>query len=229
MTTPLMPLPGTSKAPKFRGKSEKLEDFLELWTRLAHESHISFNKRTSLIVKYTSSNVRKVLEGTPQFKLAVEDRTDVPYDANLTTNPCATWDAFLLEFNRLYDSGISNRRYTRTHLKKVVKSLKDKSPITSHRGYLKREQQYLKVAGWLLNKGLIATREIDEQWWKSLSKSNRRHLDATILAQNPRIDVTIPFPMADVRAAAQVQFNPSRFDADLDSDSDSESGESDTN
>ncbi|KAG8976850.1 hypothetical protein FRB94_002207 [Tulasnella sp. JGI-2019a] len=108
------------------------------------------------MVCYIPSKVRKVLEGTPQYKLADEDVTPpASTTVGLITTTCATYTNFLNEFKRIYDSGIATRRYTHSRFNTLINNLKGMSRIKNHQEYLEREQKYTKVAGWLLNNGKI--------------------------------------------------------------------------
>ncbi|KAH7902945.1 hypothetical protein BJ138DRAFT_1199218, partial [Hygrophoropsis aurantiaca] len=87
------------------------------------------------------------------------------------------------------------------------------------------------IGGWLLANHKITGDEHATYHWKGIPKALRSRIEGRLLALEPLRDMSSPFAVADVIAAAEKCFQRDRFDSGLvysDSDSDSESASYDS-
>ncbi|EPQ50261.1 hypothetical protein GLOTRDRAFT_134130 [Gloeophyllum trabeum ATCC 11539] len=196
-----LPLPGSSRAPKFKGKPSKVEEFLEEFEELAKSCNLQDNEKPKKLLRSCSRDVREVLETLPSYI-------------------AGNWDSFKSEVLKIYDHTKDKKRFRKKDLKALYRktSKKSISSMTSVRTYTRRMQ---RVAGWLLKEQAITDKEYNYAFWKGLPKSLRTRLEVRILAKKPDIDVREPYDRTLVQELLERLFERDRFDAD-DSDDDDE-------
>jgi len=84
-------------------------------------------------------------------------------------------------------------------------------------------RKFLRIAGSLLNGGKISQKGYATYSWQGIPKNLKVRIENRILTQNPLRDLSEPYSVVDINAAAEAILQHDRFDTALD-DSDTEDG-----
>ncbi|EPS92916.1 hypothetical protein FOMPIDRAFT_1033873 [Fomitopsis schrenkii] len=203
-----MPLKGSKHAPKtFKGQFYYVKEFIEDYEALITANNVKEEKdKVKLILRYCSYPVVEVIETLNHY-----------------TTP--NWGELKKELLSIYDSEQLDQRYTKKHLQKIYrKSRQGKMTSLSHvKAYYRTFQ---RVAGFLLNKDKITSKEYNLSFWKGIPKSTRPKVEAIMIRKNATIDLTKPQEVTKVMEALKELFKRNRFDDEESSDSDSEKSSS---
>ena len=96
--------------------------------------------------------------------------------------------------------------FTRKWRKRTVGSMKD---------FKRYHQKFLELVGRAIRADTIDQKESNRYFWEGLHKTMRRKIEDRLLMEDPRLDVTTPFKMKNVVAAAEAIFNRKRFNQHL--------------
>lgn len=203
-----MPLKGSKHAPKtFKGQYYYVKEFIEDYEALLTTNNVTLDKdKVKLILRYCSYPVVEVIETLPHY-----------------TTP--NWEDLKKELLSIYDSDQLDQRYKRKHLQKIYrKNRQEKMNSLSHvKAYYRTFQ---RVAGFLLNKDKITSKEYNLSFWKGIPKSIRPKVESILVRKDASIDLTQPQEVSKVMEALKDLFKRNRFDAEESSDSDSEDSSS---
>ena len=208
-----LPIAGTKGAPKkFKGHAADVDQFLRHYERLLAKYNIVSDKdKVESITQYCSRDVREFLEGLSSY-----------------LNP--QWNNFAKDIRKYYEADKETRRYKVRDLEKYVIESRGHDSFSKLESWLKYNRGFIRIAGWLLQKGKIDSDERAMYFWKGIPRRFRDRLELRLTNQKPDHDLSKPFPMADIIKAAEVLLRRDRFDKDrLPSDSeDSEPEDSDS-
>ncbi|KIJ26308.1 hypothetical protein M422DRAFT_192430, partial [Sphaerobolus stellatus SS14] len=202
------PVPGSRKAPKFKGHYSQLDDFFEQFETLATSCNLTDEDKFKFLPKYVSSNIRETIEGMKEFK----EKKD--------------WNGLVSIFKELYNYDKVAKKFREKDLSQFVKEYKEKS-MKNLEKFNKYQRKFTRIAGWLLSKKKITEEESRKYFWKGLPKSTRSKLESRMLQVDQNLDRSTPYSMEKIIAAAKHVFDTSKFYDDDSSESDSDSDSSD--
>ncbi|KAJ7029493.1 hypothetical protein C8F04DRAFT_962861, partial [Mycena alexandri] len=208
-----MPALNTRGAPKkFKGSPHDVVKFLGHMEKLFTQNNVVDNiEKIECMAEYCSRNVVHILEGM----------------ANYTT---PDWPLLVTAMGTMFDADKDQQRHREYDLKKLTDSWR-KTHIRSMTDWRQYLREFTKIAGWLVNHGIIDEDTAARYMWKGLHISLRSLVEDRLLAQDPTRDMSVVFPQDDVIGVINARFRRGRFDAELDesrSDSDDESADSDS-
>ncbi|KAH7918693.1 hypothetical protein BV22DRAFT_1051569 [Leucogyrophana mollusca] len=197
-----LPHPGTKQLPKmFKGEYSQVKKFLKHYEKLCDQHRVTLQtEKCENLTQYCSTKVADFIEVLPSY----------------TAKDWHQLKANILEF---YDADLDSKHYTAKDLVSFVKSSKEKK-IKNLSQWKKYTRDFTMIAGWLLANNKVTADEHATYHWKGIPRILRAKIETRLLAREPLWDMSNPFPVADVTAAAR---NASKG---IDSDADSDSSES---
>jgi hypothetical protein len=192
-----LPLLGTRGAPElFQGEYSRVRYFIDHYERLcAIHSVTSDQEKVEAILQYCSSQVRETIEGMTHFFIP-------------------DWDLLKADILKVYDASLAEQRFTDMHLRALITE-SHINPIRSLNDFQSYNRSFIRVGGWLKNKGKITEQEFNRYFWAGLPETFRSTIELRLLQQNPLLDVSKPFPYADVMKASEALLRRDRFDTDF--------------
>ncbi|KAI0734990.1 hypothetical protein BC629DRAFT_1600777 [Irpex lacteus] len=220
LTVADMPFLGTKGAPKkFKGKSADVETFLRHYERMIAKYNLTTDKeKVENITQYCSKAVRQFMEG-------------------LTSYGTPDWTAFAKDLRKFYEADKDSRRYKVRDLEAFVLVSRSKEPFSSLAAWMRYNREFIRIAGWLRQKGKIDKEEQEIYFWKGIPRRFRDRLEFRLMSSKPQHNLDEPFEIPDVTKAAESLLKRDRFDNDRlpsdseesdSEDSDSSSSESDS-
>jgi len=200
-----MPIPGTKLAPeKFRGDFHKVKDFIQHYERLCIQNNVTLDRdKCETLLRYCSKREKQTIKNIPSYNTQV-------------------WSRLRDDILRLYDADLDTKRYKVKDVRAFSKRQKS-GKIRDLAAWKKYCRKFLRIAGSLLNGGKISQKEYATYFWQGIPKNMKVRIENRILTQNPLRDLSEPYSVVDINAAAEAILQRDRFDTALD-DSDTEDG-----
>jgi hypothetical protein len=200
-----LPTRRTKSAPDtFRGDYTKVQDFIDHYERLLHRCNVTSDReKCKSITQYCSKKVAQTIEGMPDY---------IKPD----------WDQLKDSILEFYDAERNNLRFNKGQLRALAKSSSE-FVISSLKDFRKYQQEYIRIAGWLLGQQKIEEKDFNRYFWRGLNPIVRTQLEIQILRAEPNHNMEDPFDMKQVSTAAEKLFMRTRFDKE-DSDTEDEPG-----
>ncbi|EKM49115.1 uncharacterized protein PHACADRAFT_107488, partial [Phanerochaete carnosa HHB-10118-sp] len=206
-----LPLPGQRGAPrKFKGKHSDVLPFLRFYGLLCDKHNVTSDRdKVESILHYCSRSVRKFMEGLRSYQ-----RRD--------------WNDFVSDVKRFYEADKDQERFMVRDLEKLARHSRVKS-IKTMAAWVKYCRDFIRIAGWLKQKGRLSDYDHDYYFWVGIPDMFRNSVESRLLAQNPQHDLANPFKVDDVCKVAEALLHRHRFDRDrLLSEPESENSASET-
>src|SRR5882762_821442 len=200
-----MPIPGTKLAPeKFRGDFHKVKDFIQHYERLCIQNNVTLDRdKCETLLRYCSKREKQTIKNIPSYNTQV-------------------WSRLRDDILRLYDADLDTKRYKVKDVRAFSKRQKS-GKIRDLAAWKKYCRKFLRIAGSLLNGVKISQKEYATYFWQGIPKNMKVRIENRILTQNPLRDLSEPYSVVDINAAAEAILQRDRFDTALDnSDSDDE-------
>jgi hypothetical protein len=191
----LLPLPRDKYAPKrkltTRTRYHELLHFLQFYDHLCtHYQLTSEDEKCKGLIEYCSSGMAEKIESFPSF-----------VQGDYTT---------LVENLKYFMEG-EDDSYDITAIGAFTKKWR-KRKVESLEHFKRYHGQYLQLLGRAKGTGAIDQKDYNRYFWEGIHYSFRKRIEKGLLAQNPRLDLTVPFMLEDVVATAKALFNKKRFD-----------------
>jgi hypothetical protein len=192
-----LPLLGTRGAPElFQGEYSRVRYFIDHYERLcAIHSVTSDQEKVEAILQYCSSQVRETIEGMTHFFIP-------------------NWDYLKEDILKVYDASLADQRFTDTHLRTLIIESRI-NPVRNLNDFQAYNRSFIRIGGWLKNKGKITEQEFNRYFWAGLPETFRSTIELRLLQKNPSLDVSKPFPYDDVMKASEALLRRDRFDTDF--------------
>jgi hypothetical protein len=200
-----MPIPGTKLAPeKFRGDFHKVKEFIQHYERLCIQNNVTVDTdKCETLLRYCSKREKQTIKNIPSYNARV-------------------WSRLRDDILRLYDADLDTKRYKVKDVRIFSKKQKSKK-IRDLAAWKKYCRKFLRIAGSLLNGSKISQKEYATYFWQGIPKALKVRIENRILTRNPLRDLSEPYSITDIDAAAEAILQRDRFDVALDdSDSDGE-------
>jgi len=187
-----MPMRGTKEAPRtFKGKYTEVENFINHYERLLLKNQVISNKdRCEYITEYCSTNVSHFIRGSSHYN-----------------NP--NWHALKTELLKYYDADRAKQRYRPSDMLACVKEARE-TACYSLSQWKKYYIKYNSIAGFLLSKRKLTELEY-AYFWHGIPKELQQILENKLQAADPNRDMSEPYDMARVCAAAETYFQRDKF------------------
>lgn len=188
-----MPMRGTKEAPRtFKGKYTEVENFINHYERLLLKNQVISNKdRCEYITEYCSTNVSHFIRGSSHYN-----------------NP--NWHALKTELLKYYDADRAKQRYRPSDMLACVKEARE-TACYSLSQWKKYYIKYNSIAGFLLSKRKLTELEYAAYFWHGIPKELQQILENKLQAADPNRDMSEPYDMARVCAAAETYFQRDKF------------------
>src|SRR5882724_13441969 len=111
------------------------------------------------------------------------------------------------------------KRYKEKDLVTFIRKRKAK-PIRTIFDYHDYQCKFIRIGGWLYENNKITQEQHHRYFWKGIDKSSRRRLENWMFQSNPKLSLSMPFPLTEITAAANHIWNVNQFDDDASSDDD---------
>ncbi|KAH8111639.1 hypothetical protein DFH11DRAFT_1792138, partial [Phellopilus nigrolimitatus] len=206
-----MPTPNSPHAPKkFKGHYSEIEKFLDHYERLCLKNHVSQESdRCKTILQYCSRKVAEVIEGLECYQ---------------TPN----WNKLKEQLLQLYDAELNKRRYTKSDLKKFVRTQRERK-IRTWPQFTQYVRAFMTIGGWLKGCKKISDTEEATYFWKGIYATLRQKLENRLIAKDPDHDLKTPFALDEIRKMAESLLNTEWFDqSDNDSEDEDDSDNNDS-
>lgn len=221
-----LPIVGTKGSPKkFKGRAEDVLPFIQHYTRLCAKHGVTdVKEKLENITHYCSRHVREFLEGLDSYRKG-------------------DWDTFLKDFKEYYNADRDERRFRVRDLERFVAHCRARSSsMKTLDQWRKYDRGFIRIGGWLLEKGKITPDEHATYFWKGIPHKFRDRLENRLMGQYPSHDLAKPFTIERIERVAKALLQRNRFDKErmpsedeietdsdifTDSDSDSDSDNSD--
>src|SRR5215471_10085326 len=207
-----LPIPGSKFAPKkFTGKYSRAKRFTDHYLKLIGGiSNMTNVEKCENLMQYCSTKVSDFLEQMESYR-----KSD--------------FNQLIKDIHDYYDVQLSESRWKEKDLIKLVKQYKG-SKIKTLSQWKAYNRRFLRIANWLLNKGLIDIGHYKTYFWDGINRNLQDIFEARIISKNPAMDLTKPFSVEEVQKIANHYFMRDKFatlvEDSEDSDSESESFES---
>ena len=200
------PTPGSRNAPKkFGGRFDEVDSFLREYDTLCTAYGLDNNERFEYIVRYVKRSVREIMEGLEEYT-------------------SKDWNKFADTVRRLFDHVRTEKRFKDKDLINLVSESRKKTIRTLYE-FHRYQRKFIRIGGWLLQRGKISDSEYRKNFWKGIPRSTQKKLEDRMLQLSPRLSRTVPFQIDQIIAAADHIFDISCFYDD--DSSESEASESD--
>ena len=123
------------------------------------------------------------------------------------------WDELKNDLLKHFDADLSDERFYEKDLKNFVTSAR-RAPILSLHDFRAYNRDFIRIGGWLRNKGKITEEDYNRHFWAGLPPSFRLNVDSRLILKDPDLDVSIPYSYSDVCKAAEELLRRDRFDAE---------------
>ena len=202
-----MPIPGTKLAPeKFRGDFHKVKEFIQHFERLCIQNNVTLDREIcETLLRYCSKREKQTIKNMPSYNTRI-------------------WSKLREDILRLYDADLDTKRYKVKDVRLFSKRQKNRK-IRDLAAWKKYCRKFLRIAGSLVNGGKISQKEYATYFWQGIPKALKIRIENRILTRNPLRDLSEPYSVFDIDAAAEAILQRDRFDTALD-DSDSEDDQS---
>jgi len=202
-----MPIPGTKLAPeKFRGDYTKVKDFIQHYDRLLIQHKVNTHQeKCETITRYCSRKQRETIQNIPSYSTP-------------------DWNRLREDILKIYDADRDTKRYTIKDVMNFTKK-KQKVKITDLAAWKRYVRSFIRVAGSLLRSEKLTNEEHATYFWKGISRMMRIRLENRLLAADPARNLSTPFSVNEINAAAEALLQRDRFD-NMMGDSDSEDEDS---
>src|SRR6202790_2965541 len=200
-----MPIPGTKLAPeKFRGDFHKVKEFIQHYERLCTQNDVVLDReKCETLLRYCSKREKQTIKNIPSYN-------------------SLTWSKLRYDILRLYDADLDTKRYRVKDVRNFSRKQKT-NKIRDLAAWKKYCRKFLRIAGSLLNGGKISQKEYATYFWQRIPKNMKVRIENRILTQKPLRDLSEPYSVVDINAAAEAILQRDRFDTALDV-SDTEDG-----
>ncbi|KZP25473.1 hypothetical protein FIBSPDRAFT_733713, partial [Athelia psychrophila] len=213
MTNSVLTMPlkhGKSAPAKFRGKYNKIREFITHYELLLAQHNVTNNEdRCDLVTRYCSTKVTEFIKALPSYN---DNR----------------WDNLRDDLLKYYDADLDSKKYHTPDLSKFAKASR-KGKIRKLSDWRTYGRNFITIGGWLLKKKKISDSEFATQYWNGIPRSFRGKIENRLLAKDPARSLTEPFKVSEINSAADGLLQRDRFDSYLNnSDSDSDSDNEDS-
>jgi len=200
-----MPIPKTKLAPEtFRGDYSKVKDFIDHYDRLLIQNNVITHKeRCETITRYCGRREKETIQNIPSY--ATPD-----------------WTRLREDILRVYDADRDTKRYTMKDVMSFAKR-RQRRRIPDLAAWKQYVRSFLRIAGSLLKHQRLTNNEHATYFWKGIPRIMRIRLENRLLAAEPDRNLTTPFSVNEINAAAEALLQRDRFDGAMDSDSDEDS------
>jgi len=179
----------------FRGDHSQIRTFLDHYERLcALHNVVDDQEKVDSILCYCSTRVQEIIEGMTHFHLP-------------------NWYELKNNLLKHFDADLSNERFYEKDLKNFVTSAR-RAPILSLHDFRAYNRHFIRIGGWLRNKGKITEEDYNRHFWAGLPPSFHLNVDSHLILKDPDLDVSIPYSYSDVCKAAEELLHRDRFDAE---------------
>jgi len=198
-----LPVLGTKQAPeKFRGDYTKVDHFIKHFERLLAQHNVAIDQeKCKSVIMYCSRSVTEFIQALDNY---------------ITPN----WNLLKRDIIDFYDADLDVTRYKVKDLANYVKKTKQVK-MGNLSAWKKYARGFIRIGGWLKSQHKIRDVEHQIYFWEGIPKSMKKKIEERLLASSPNHDMSNPFPVADVTAAAEAILKRNRFD-NIFGDSDNE-------
>ena len=210
-----LPIVGTKGAPKkFKGQASDVYSFIRHYEKLCDKCNVtSDQEKIENITQYCSRSVREFLEGLSSY---AED----------------SWSGFKKDFKEFFNADRDERRFRIRDLEKYCSQNRHAGPIKDLAAWRKYNRGFIRIAGWLENKGKLTKDEYNTYFWLGIPHKLRDRLEHRLMSQNPTHDISTPFEAEKIKKVAKTLLQTDRFDRERlpsdDEDSDDEDQETES-
>jgi hypothetical protein len=188
-----MPMRGTKEAPKtFKGKYTEVENFINRYERLLLKNQVTSNKEhCEYITEYCCPNVSNFIKASSHYH---------------TPN----WLGLKAEILKYYNADRARQRYRPSDMLACVKAARERSCYSLSQ-WKKYYIKFNSIAGFLVSRGKITQREYAAYFWHGIPKELQQILENKLLAAEPNRDMSEPYDINTIRAAAETYFQRDKF------------------
>lgn len=124
------------------------------------------------------------------------------------------FDELVKELRWLYDGDRKEAEYHVGYIDQFTKAWR-KVEVTNLETFKQYHREYIELAGALKRTGRIEERRFNQGFWEGLHQATRYRIERRMTDEDPQLDLTIPFPVKKVVAAAEHIYSRNRFDKHL--------------
>jgi hypothetical protein len=199
-----MPSPHDKRAPKWKGKSSQVHQFLWEFEVAAELAGLSEKEMRRQLGNYCQNPVdRQLLQSLPGYKIS--------------------WEAFKKNILRMYPKGNPERTYTVDALDKFVNESRKSGAFTSGEDYARYVRDFLKSASVLEQRNHLLEPEKTRLFRKGWPKKTRRKIEAKLESTHPDVEDIYDFTFDQWISAVDYIMEKENRDAALDGENDSSS------
>lgn len=201
-----LPIPGSKFAPrKFTGKYHRAKRFTDHYQRLIKGiTGMTDEEKCESMMQYCSTKVSDFLEQIDSY---------TRHDFN----------QLIKDIHEYYDVQLSESRWKEKDLIKFIKQYKG-TKIKTLSQWKAYNRRFLRIANWLLNKGLIDQNHYRTYFWDGISKDLQAVFETRMLNKHSTLDFSKPFKVEDINKIAEQYFMRDKFAALVADSDDSDSG-----
>ena len=189
----LPPIGSKQAPPKFTGKHRALERFLVHYESVCAQNKVTDDKeKCKGIIQYCNDEVADTIESMDSYDSG--DFSKLKED---------------LEW--LYDGSRKKSDTHRGDIEDFTRSWR-KVRIEKLEKFKKYHRDFIRLAGTLKIAGRVTESEYDQYFWSGLHRGTRDRIEKRMTDDEPKLDLSVPFPIRKVRKAAEHIFNRNRFD-----------------
>src|SRR5882724_11111580 len=178
-----LPPPNSKNAPAiFSGHYAEIDTFLKEFAMMADAYNLNNGDRFDTILRYVTRPVKEVIEGLHEY----------------TTKD---WKAFKATLRQLYNHVKMEKQYKEKDLVTFIRKRKAK-PIQTIFDYHDYQRKFIRIGGLLYENNKITQEQHHRYFWKGLDKSSRQCLENRMFQSNPKLSLSMPFPLTEITAAA---------------------------
>jgi hypothetical protein len=208
----IMPTPGKSSSPKFKGKESKILSFIQKYEAAADAANLSDEQRCRQVTMYTSKAIKELWEQLPAF-----------------LGNGWNWSTYKAQIIRQYPGIDIDHKHTQATLNRWVHKA-HKKKINSLKKYGHHKRSFLRQAGWLSARNQLDSLQMGIIYSKSLPKKLRkrtiRRLQLTNTAHHPKESYS--YEELDEAATYVLQLQAVAIDSEEDASEEDSSDSSDS-
>jgi len=189
----LPPIGSKQAPPKFTGRHRALERFLVHYESVCAQNRITDDReKCKGIIQYCNDEVAETIESMDSYDSG--DFSKLKED---------------LEW--LYDGSRKKSETHRGDIEDFARSWR-KVRIEDLEKFKKYHREFIRLAGALKIAKRVSESEYDQYFWSGLHRWTRDRIEKRMTDDEPKLDLSVPFPIRKVRKAAEHIFNRNRFD-----------------
>ncbi|KAG2339098.1 hypothetical protein BDR05DRAFT_892293 [Suillus weaverae] len=177
-----MPIHGTESAPKFNGKMELLNEFLDQYEDIADQAVLAGQDCIKGLIRYLSVNDKELWAGVPEAQLG-------------------DFDAFIKVVKVMYPGCEGDRYFTLTDLHTLSHN-QSARPMRLHIKLGDYFREYIRVSQYLLAKAHIGEIERNCIFLEGFPSDVQAQIRMRLMIKFPDHHHEDPYPMTDVHKAA---------------------------